>query len=182
VLCFFGDGATNQGTFHESLNMAALWRLPVVYICENNLYAMSTRVREATAIERLSSRAAAYGMPGETIDGNDVLAVRDAVAEAAERARGGKGPALLECLTYRYLGHSKSDQREYRSREEEKAWLARDPIRRSEERLLASGELSPEGLAAMDREVAAEIEDAVAFAEASPFPEPSTATDAVYAE
>ena len=182
VLCFFGDGATNQGTFHESLNMAALWRLPVVYICENNLYAMSTRVREATAIERLSSRAAAYGMPGETIDGNDVLAVREAVAEAAERARGGEGPALLECLTYRYLGHSKSDQREYRSREEEKAWMARDPIRRSEERLVASGELSPEGLAAMDREVAAEIEDAVAFAEASPFPEPSTATDAVYAE
>jgi len=182
VLCFFGDGATNQGTFHESLNMAALWRLPVVYICENNLYAMSTRVREATAIERLSSRAAAYGMPGETIDGNDVLAVREAVAEAAERARGGEGPALLECLTYRHLGHSKSDQREYRSPEEEKTWLARDPIRRSEERLLASGELSPEGLATMDREVAAEIEEGVAFAEASPFPEPSSATDAVYAE
>lgn len=182
VLCFFGDGATNQGTFHESLNMAAIWELPIVYVCENNLYAMSTHIRETTCIERLSERAAAYGMPGRTIDGNDVLVVRDAVGEAAGRARRGDGPSLLECLTYRHLGHSKSDRREYRSGEEEEAWLARDPIRRSQERLLASGDLSAEGLAALDREVAAETEDALAFAEASPPPEPSAATRGVYAE
>ena len=182
VLSFFGDGATNQGTFHESLNMAAIWQLPIVYICENNLYAMSTHVREATAIERLSQRAVSYGIPGHTVDGNDVLAVRDAVAEAVERARNGGGPTLLEALTYRHVGHSKSDQREYRTKEEEEAWLARDPIRRSEERLLACGELSREELAELDREVSAEIEDALAFAEASPFPEASAATEGVYAE
>ncbi|MBM4033108.1 MAG: thiamine pyrophosphate-dependent dehydrogenase E1 component subunit alpha [Planctomycetes bacterium] len=182
VLSFFGDGATNQGTFHESLNMAAIWRLPIVYVCENNLYAMSTPIREATAVERLSVRAAAYGMPGETHDGNDVLEVRAAVARAAERARSGGGPTLLEFTTYRHHGHSKSDEREYRSREEEKCWLDLDPILRSERRLAGAGELPPEALKAMNADVAAEIEAAVAFAEASPPLEPSLAAEGVYAE
>jgi len=182
VLCFFGDGATNQGTFHESLNMAAVWKLPVVYVCENNLYAMSTFIRDSTPIDNLAQRAAAYDMPAETVDGNDVLVVREAVARAAARARGGEGPSLVECLTYRHRGHSKSDQREYRTQEEEEAWHGRDPIRRSESRLLEAGLLTPGALARLDAEVAAEIDAAVAFAEASPPMDPALATAGVYAD
>ena len=182
VLSFFGDGATNQGTFHESLNMASIWSLPIVYVCENNLYAMSTCIRDAAAVEHLAERGAAYRMPAETIDGNDVLLVRDAVARAAERARRGDGPTLIECETYRHLGHSKSDLREYRSREEEEQWFQLDPIARSEQRLLATGDLAPEALAKLDAEVAAEIDAAVAFADASPPLEPSLACESVYAE
>jgi TPP-dependent pyruvate/acetoin dehydrogenase alpha subunit len=193
VLSFFGDGATNQGTFHESLNMASAWRLPVVYICENNLYAMSTCIRDVTAVEHLAERAAAYRMPAETLDGNDVLEVRDAVARAVERARSGGGPSLLECKTYRHLGHSKSDQREYRTRDEEECWRQLDPILRSERRLLVatSGSLvaTPEPLAAtwdeqlaeLNAEVAAELDAAVAFAEASPPLDPALAVEGVYA-
>jgi len=181
VLSFFGDGASNQGTFHESLNMAAVWRLPVVYVCENNLYAMSTPVHESTAVERIADRAAAYGMPGETIDGNDVLEVREAVSRAAERARAGQGPTLLECRTYRHVGHSKSDEREYRTREEEECWRAMDPILRWERRLTGQGALTREALAAMDAEVAARIDEAVAFAEASPPLDPALAAEGVYA-
>jgi len=182
VLCFFGDGATNQGTFHESLNMAATWKLPVVYICENNFYAMSTYIRDVTSIDHLAQRALAYDMPAETIDGNDVLVVRDAVARAVSRARDDQGPTLLECETYRHRGHSKSDQREYRSSEEEAYWYERDPIRRSEQRLLEAGHLTPESLAELDAEVAAEIDAAVAFAEASPPLDPTLACENVYAE
>lgn len=181
VLSFFGDGATNQGTFHESLNMASIWRLPVVYVCENNLYAMSTSIRDAMAVERIAERAAAYRMPAETLDGNDVLDVREAVARAAERARSGGGPTLLECNTYRHHGHSKSDQREYRTRDEEQCWLALDPILRSERRLLAAGDLTEDGLARLNAEVAAETEASVAFAEASPPLDPSLAAQGVYA-
>lgn len=182
VLSFFGDGASNQGTFHESLNMASVWRLPIVYVCENNLYAMSTPLHEATAVERIATRAAAYGMPGETVDGNDVLEVREAVRRAAERARSGAGPTLLECTTYRHLGHSKSDEREYRTRDEEQCWLALDPILRSERRLEGQGALSPEALASLDAAVAAEIDAAVAFAEASPPLDASLAAEGVYAD
>ncbi|HPD16353.1 MAG TPA: thiamine pyrophosphate-dependent dehydrogenase E1 component subunit alpha [Planctomycetota bacterium] len=182
VLSFFGDGASNQGTFHESLNMAAVWRLPIVYVCENNLYAMSTPLHEATAVERIAARAAAYGMPGETVDGNDVLEVREAVRRAAERARAGGGPTLLECTTYRHVGHSKSDEREYRTREEEQCWLALDPILRSERRLEGQGALSAEALGAMNADVAAELDAAVAFAEASPPLDPRLAAEGVYAE
>ncbi|HUT36674.1 MAG TPA: thiamine pyrophosphate-dependent dehydrogenase E1 component subunit alpha [Planctomycetota bacterium] len=181
VLSFFGDGATNQGTFHESLNMAAIWRLPVVYVCENNLYAMSTAIRDAAAVERLAVRATAYGMPGATIDGNDVLEVREAVARAADRARSGGGPCLLECTTYRHHGHSKSDAREYRTREEEECWLALDPILRSERRLLGAGELTPEALKRLDAEVSAEVDAAVDFAEASPPLDPGLAAEGVFA-
>jgi TPP-dependent pyruvate/acetoin dehydrogenase alpha subunit len=181
VLSFFGDGAANQGTFHESLNMASLWRLPVIYLCENNQYAMSTHVTEASAVAEIALRAAAYAMPGETVDGNDVLAVREAVAQAVARARAGDGPSLLECLTYRHLGHSKSDRREYRTREEEAEWQERDPIRGLEERLRAAGELTADSLAALDAAVAAEMDAAEAFAEASPPADPATATEHVYA-
>jgi TPP-dependent pyruvate/acetoin dehydrogenase alpha subunit len=181
VLSFFGDGASNQGTFHESLNMAAVWTLPVIYVCENNHYAMSTHVQEATAVPQVALRAAAYAMPGATVDGNDVLAVRDAVARAVERARSGDGPSLVECVTYRHRGHSKSDTCDYRTREEEDAWQQQDPIFRLEGRLLDSGELTERTLDALNAEVAAEIDAAEAFAEASPMADPTTACDLVYA-
>ncbi len=181
VLSFFGDGATNQGTFHESLNMAATWKLPIVYICENNLYAMSTDIRDVTSVQHLAQRAIAYNMPASTIDGNDVLVVREAVAKAVAGARDGGGPTFLECETYRHRGHSKSDQCEYRTDAEEAAWMGRDPIRRSEQRLIDAGDLTAEALAAMDAEVLAEIDAALAFAEASPTPDVSLATEGVYA-
>jgi len=179
---FFGDGATNQGTFHESLNMASAMSLPIVYICENNLYAMSTSIRDTTAIEHLALRAIAYDIPGETVDGNDALAVHKAVEVAAARARNGDGPTLIECKTYRHRGHSKSDQCEYRTSEEEAAWTERDPIRISQERLLAAGAITVEALAALDAAVADELEAAVAFADGSPYPDPDTARDLVFAE
>jgi pyruvate dehydrogenase E1 component alpha subunit len=182
VLCFFGDGATNQGTFHESLNMASVWKLPVIYVCENNLYAMSTFIRDSTPIDNLAQRAAAYEMPAETVDGNDVLIVREAVAKAVARARAGDGPSFVECLTYRHRGHSKSDQREYRTQAEEEAWHGRDPIRRSEGRLLEAGRLTPGALAQLDAEVSAEIDAAVAFALASPPMDPALAAAGVYAD
>ena len=182
VLSFFGDGATNQGTFHESLNMAGVWKLPVVYVCENNHYAMSTPVAAVTAVPELARRAAAYGMPGVRVDGNDVLAVRDAVAAAVARARAGEGPTLLECVTYRYRGHSKSDACDYRTREEEAQWRARDAIARSEQRLLAAGVLTAESLAALDAATAAELDAAEAFAQASPPADPATACAHVYAD
>ncbi|HEY3418170.1 MAG TPA: thiamine pyrophosphate-dependent dehydrogenase E1 component subunit alpha, partial [Armatimonadota bacterium] len=129
ALAFFGDGASNQGTFHETLNMAAVWMLPVVFFCENNCYAMSTPARCMVSVGDIAARAAGYGMPGEIIDGNDVLAVQQAVQQAAQRARAGEGPTLIEAKTYRQLGHSRGDLRVYRTREEEAEWATRDPIR-----------------------------------------------------
>jgi TPP-dependent pyruvate/acetoin dehydrogenase alpha subunit len=181
VLCFFGDGAANQGVFHEALNLAAVWKLPVIYLCENNLYAMSTPVRATFAIPRIAARAAAYGMPGHTVDGNDLQAVRDAVAEAASRARDGGGPTLLECQTYRLVGHSKSDRRVYRTREEEEEWRARDPILRLGNALLAAGELTEAQAAQIREEEAREIEEAVAFARQSPVLPAEAALEGVYA-
>lgn len=128
ILDYFGDGTSNSGLFHEALNMAALWKLPIVYLCENNLYAMSTHVSKSVSVPDIADRAHAYGIPGMVVDGMDVLVVMDAVNQAAERARRGDGPTLIEAKTYRYLGHSKSDQRVYRTREEEKEWKKKDPI------------------------------------------------------
>ena len=123
ALTLFGDGAANEGAFHESLNMASIWNLPIIYLCENNLYAMSTPFDQAFKIEEISQRAAAYGIKGVTVDGNDVFAVHRAVREAAERARSGSGPTLIEAITYRWRGHSKSDRQAYRTREEVKEWM-----------------------------------------------------------
>ena len=135
LLSFFGDGASNLGEFHEALNMAAIWDLPVVYVCENNQYAMSFSVKRAFAIECISDRAAAYGMPGVTVDGNDLMAVYEAVSQAAKRARGGAGPSLIENVTYRWRGHSKSDANRYRTRDEIESWRERCPIERFRTRL-----------------------------------------------
>ena len=180
VVIFFGDGAVNQGTFHESLNLAALWRLPAVYVCENNLYAMSTPVHEACAVEHIADRAGAYGIPGTRVDGMDVLAVAAVVRTAVERARAGRGPSLIECKTYRFLGHSKSDQRVYRSREEEAAWRERDPIARLRSSMMEHGLASAAELDAIARDAAAAVDAAVDFAQSSPFPGPGALTEGVF--
>jgi pyruvate dehydrogenase E1 component alpha subunit len=181
VLCFFGDGAANLGPFHESLNMAAIWKLPVVFVCENNQYAMSFSVKRAFAIERISDRAAAYGMPGTTVDGNDLMAVYAAVRQAVEHARGGGGPSLVENVTYRWRGHSKSDANRYRTREEIEAWQRKCPIKRFRSQLIEEGNLTEEEADQIERDAYAAIEAAVAFAEASPEPSVDTIEEGVYA-
>lgn len=181
VVAFFGEGAANQGVFHESLNLASLWRLPVVYVCENNLYAMSTHVRDASAVPRIAARAAAYGMPGEVADGMDPLAVATAVGAAVGRARRGEGPTLVECETYRFLGHSRSDRRVYRSREEEESWRARDPIPSFQRRVVAAGLLADEETRKILAQAEEEVEMAVAFAQQSPFPEAAARPEDVFA-
>ncbi len=181
VLCFFGDGAANNGAFHESLNMAAIWKLPVVFVCENNQYAMSLSVHRAFAIERISDRAAAYGMPGVTVDGNDLLAVYQAVSSAVQRARANQGPTLIENITYRWRGHSKSDANRYRTREEIEAWKQKCPIRRFRARLIEEGVLTEEEADRLEQEARQAIDAAVAFAEASPEPSLDTLEEGVYA-
>ncbi len=177
---FFGEGASNEGAFHETLNMAAIWQLPVIFVCENNLYAASTPVSWVFKVEDVAGRASAYGIPGEIVDGNDVLAVHEAAGRAIDRARSGGGPTLLECKTYRLVGHSRSDPRTYRTKEEEAGWATRDPIPRLASHLLASGQATESDLTAIEQEVAAAIDDAVAFAEASPSPKPEDALNHVF--
>ena len=168
VLCFFGEGAANQGTFNESLNMAAIWRLPVVYLCENNLYAMSTPFGKAFAIGDIADRAAGYDMPGEVVDGNHLQTVKSAVAQAGSRARSGDGPTLIEAKTYRYFGHSRSDTRPYRTKQEEEDWKARDPINRARDFLSEQGWLKQTQDEEIRDQVKHEIEEAVEFARQSP--------------
>jgi len=181
ILCFFGDGAANLGPFHEALNMAAIWKLPVVYVCENNQYAMSFSVKKAFAIEHISDRAAAYGMPGTTVDGNDLVAVYEAVSQAVKRARAGAGPSLIENVTYRWRGHSKSDANRYRTREEIEAWKQKCPIKRFRARLTEEEVLTEEDADQIEQEAYAAIDAAVAFAEASPEPALETIEEGVYA-
>ncbi len=181
AVCFFGDGATNQGTFHESLNMAGLWQLPVVYVCENNQYAMSMHVSRSVPIDSIADRAAGYGMPGVAVDGNDLVAVEDAVRSAVERARSGGGPTLVECKTYRLSGHSRGDPRVYRSAEEEADWRNRDPIQRLRDVLTNGGAIDEEQDRAIREEVERTIAAAVAFAEADAYPEADTLCEGVFA-
>ena len=179
--CFFGDGASNQGTFHESINIAALWRLPVLYVVENNGYAMSTSTARGLADPRIADRAAAYGIPGVTVDGNDFFAVRDTVARYAEAARGGGGPALIECMTYRLSGHSRGDPRVYRTREEEAEAWKRDPLVRMEQRLKDEGALAEASIAEHRGAMLARVEAAVRFCESSPLPDPASLRDDLFA-
>jgi len=181
VACFFGDGASNQGTFHEGINMAAIWRLPVLFVCENNLYAMGTRQSRVMLIENIAERASAYGIPGVTVDGNDVLAVYEAAEKAVERAKRGEGPTLIECKTYRHKGHSRMDPATYRPKEEVEFWLKKDPIPRFRNKLLEMNVLSEEELREIETEVSRKIEEAVKFALESPYPEPEEALKDVYA-
>jgi TPP-dependent pyruvate/acetoin dehydrogenase alpha subunit len=169
--CFFGDGAANEGAWHEGLNLASIWRLPVLYVCENNLYAASTPFSTAFAIANVADRASAYGMPGVVVDGNDVLAVYEVAAAAVDRARSGDGPTLIECKTYRICGHSRSDPRTYRTRDEEAAWLALEPLGRYRQWLLAQGLYSELQLDEVVQDVDGTIEEAITFAEAGSVPE-----------
>lgn len=182
VVCFFGDGASNEGAFHEGINFAAALDLPVVFVCENNLYGASTPFDEVSRNTNIASRAAAYGIPGERVDGMDVLAVRAAAERAVERARAGKGPMLIEAMTYRYVGHSRGDARGYRSKEEEAAWKARDPIETYAAGLRDRGVAEEQISAALAR-AKATIADAVTFAQQAPQGDPASALDpaAVYA-
>ncbi len=177
VAVTFGDGAANEGALHESLNLASIWKLPVIYLCENNQYAMSMPTRQAFNIEQISDRACAYGIPGVTVDGNDVPAVFSAIRDAADRARAGGGPTLVEALTYRWRGHSKSDRQAYRTREELKAWQAKDPI----PRFAAALGLGEAELNQLRADAAQIIQAAVAFVEASPEPAVGTLLEGVYA-
>lgn len=171
VVCFFGDGASNTGNFHESLNMASLWDLPIVFVVENNKYAMSVPWKKASKLQRVAERAKAYGIPGVTVDGMDVLEVRKSVAEAAELARSGKGPSLVECQTYRYYGHSHSDPRAYRTREEEAEYRSKDPIKRLNADMSVMSFIDEEEFNELDDFVQGKLDHAMDFSENSPEPD-----------
>jgi len=182
AVSFMGDGATDIGVFHESLNLAALWDLPVVFVVENNGYADFIAQRDHQRIEQVSGRAAGYGMAGETVDGNDVEAVQRAAGEAVDRARGGRGPTLLECVTYRWRGHFEGDPQPYRSQDEVEAWKERDPLVLAERRLAGRGELGEAERDAIRDGVRARVAEAVEFAEAAPMPEPLSALEDVFTD
>lgn len=180
-MVFFGDGASNEGAFHEALVCAAIWKLPIVFVCENNHYAMSLPAEVAIPTPNIADRAAAYNLPGTVVDGNDLLAVYTAASEAVARARAGDGPSLIEAKTYRWRGHSKSDRNLYRTQDEIQAWKDRDPIVRLRALLIAQGVLTEEASAAVTRAAKEAIDTAVAFAQQSPEPSPAILEDAVYA-
>lgn len=169
VVSFSGDGAINEGHYHETLNLAAIWKLPIVFVCENNLYAMSTHTRESMVLQDIFKRVESYGMNSVCIDGNDVEQVKQTAGEAIAAARSGQGPVFIECKTYRFSGHSKNDQFLYRSREEETSWLLKDPLARYEQILRARYNLEDEAFRQMRDEVEKELEEAASFALASPF-------------
>src|SRR3984957_4712884 len=179
AVCFFGDGATNEGAFHEGLNFAAVQHLPIVFACENNLYGASTPFDQVSLVANVADRAAAYGVRGEIVDGMDVLAVRESAERAVSEARAGTGPALLEFKTYRFAGHSRGDVRGYRSRDEEAEWMERDSIVRPRERLASS--LDADSLDAMDAQVEAAVEEPIEFARDSPLPRAEDALTDAYA-
>ena len=183
TICFFGDGASNQGTFHEAINIAASFSLPVIYVCENNLYGVGTRqCPDVRKIESVADRAVGYGIPGVIVDGNDVLAVYKAVSEAVKRARAGEGPTLIECKTYRWRTHFEGEPDTYRDPEEVKEWLAKEPIGRLKATLLKQGVLTEDEAQAIEQRVMEELEEAVLFAYESPEPDVAEALTDVYAE
>lgn len=180
VVCFFGDGASNQGTTHEGMNMASIWKLPVVFVCENNFYGISLSQAHHQSIADIADRAAAYDIPGVVVDGNDVMAVYEAAAEAVKRARAGQGPSLIECKTYRHCGHFEGDPTVYRSKEELDAWMKKDPIPRFEVGLKQLGLLDDGKIALIHKELEDRVDEAIQFAEASPWPDPSEVLDDIY--
>ncbi|MFY9416732.1 MAG: thiamine pyrophosphate-dependent dehydrogenase E1 component subunit alpha [bacterium] len=180
TICFFGDGASNQTTFHEGINLASAWKLPVIFVCENNQYGISLHQSRHQNITDIADRATAYGIPGVVVDGNDVMAVYEAVGEAVKRARAGEGPSLVECKTYRWRGHFEGDPQMYRPQEEIEEWKAKDPIPRFEALLAEMGVMTAEEAEAIRKEVAAEVEAAVEFAEKSPEPAPEAALEDLY--
>lgn len=181
AICFLGDGASNTSRFHEGVNLASCWKLPIVYLIENNQYAESTSICNACMVANIADRSCAYGIPGVTVDGNDVLTVYEAVAEAVARARRGEGPTLVETKTYRYHGHYEGDPCNYQSAEEIAEWKKKDPVVRFRKKLVDMAVLTEAEASKIDREVGQEIDEAVKFAEESPFPAPEEALEDVYA-
>ena len=181
TVCFAGDGAANEGSFHEALNLASLWSLPVIFVCENNQYAGAQRFEEHTRARNIADRAAGYAMPGVVVDGNDALAVYAASVEARRRAIAGEGPTLLECKTYRWRGHGEADLQLYQPREEIAAWQAACPIAKLRGAMLAEGLLGGQEVDEMERRIDAIVQDAIRFAEESPYPEPDEALADVFA-
>ncbi len=179
--CFFGDGASNQTTFHEGINLASIWRLPVIFVCENNEYGISLHQSRHQRIADVADRAVAYGIPGVVVDGNDVMAVYEAVAEAVKRARAGEGPTLIEAKTYRWRGHFEGDPTVYRDEKEVAEWKARCPIERFGKHLIEMDIATEKELNTIKAEVDAEVEEAVRFAQESPLPAPEEALEDVYA-
>jgi pyruvate dehydrogenase E1 component alpha subunit len=182
TVTFFSDGASNQGTFHEALNLAAVWKLPLVFICENNGFGISTPSSQSTAVKDIADRAAAYAIPGCVVDGNDVFALLDAFSQYRERARKGEGPSLLEAKTYRWKGHWTGDPEVYRTKEEVAAWMEKCPIKRFRLRLLEDGIAGEKELEAIDEQVRQEVDEAARFALESPEPDPSRVMDGMYVE
>ena len=180
VLCFFGDGANNEGAFHEALNMASVWKLPVVFVCENNKYGMSTSIEKSTAVARIADRASAYNMPGKTVDGNEFSDVAQAVHEAVSFARAGEGPSLIENMTYRWRGHSKSDRNRYRTKEEIDRWIEQDPISRFAHLLQEHKIITHDQMRGMQADVDREIAEAIEFAKSSASPRADQMTRDVY--
>jgi len=181
AVCFFGDGASNQGTFHESINIASAFNLPVIYVCENNLYGVGTRQSKVRKVENIADRATGYAIPGVIVDGNDVEAVYNAVSEAVQRARAGEGPTLIECKTYRWHTHFEGEPDTYRPKEEVEEWKSKDPIKRYREKLIERGDFEAATLDNIEKQVINEIDEAVKFAEESPIPDVSEALEDVYA-
>jgi len=179
--CFFGDGGSNEGAFHEAINMASIWSLPVIFVCENNLYGASTHVSKVVKVAQISERAAAYGIQGVTVDGNDAVAVFTATRQAVEHARAGQGPTLIECMTYRLGGHSRRDACGYRPEGEKEEWAKRDPLLLMKNRLLKEAICTEAAWDQLAQDVEREIEDAVQFAQSSPDPRPEDALKDVYA-
>ena len=180
TLCFFGEGASNTGSFHESLNLASIWKLPVIFLCENNLYAVSTPLNSSTSCASIAERASSYSMPGVSIDGNDVFAVYRAVCKSVEKARRGEGPSLIECRTYRWEGHYVGDPRVYRSREEENKWKKKDPIERLGSRLIEMKICSIKEIEIIHRQVKQKMDEALGFATGAPEPSGEEVMDYLY--
>jgi pyruvate dehydrogenase E1 component alpha subunit len=180
AMCFFGDGASNEGAFHEALNMAAIWKLPVVFVCENNKYGMSVSTERSMAVANVADRASAYNMPGVIVDGNAIADVEEAIAEAIARARRGEGPTLVECKTYRTRGHSRSDRNRYRTKEEIEEWKSRDPIPRFEVELMAHGIATEADIKSIRDATEAEIAAGIEFARNGTDPDPTEVTRDVY--
>jgi len=181
VVCFLGDGASNRGTFHEGINMAACWDLPVVYVIENNMYAEKTSISDTCRLTNVSDRASAYGIPNVTVDGNDVIAVYEAVTQAVARARKGEGPTLVETKTYRWHGHYEGDAQTYKPKEEVEAWMRKDPIPAFRKRLIEMGTMTEQDAEKINEEINEEIDRAVKFAEESPYPAPEETLEDVFA-
>lgn len=181
TICFFGDGASNTTRFHEGINLASIWKLPVVYVCENNLYGISLSQSKHQNITNIADRATAYGIPGVVVDGNDVTAVYETVGEAVARARKGEGPTLIECKTYRHRAHFEGDPDVYRPKEEIENWVKKDPIPRFRKQLIEMGILTEKKADKIDREIQKEIDGAVKFAEKSPLPASEETLEDVYA-